>query len=377
MAAFMTSTHPIALEARGLRKSYGGRQVVAVDELRVPTGEVFAVLGPNGSGKSTLFRMLALIEPPDAGETTYFGVRVSHRELGPRRRVAAVFQRPLLFPGKVRSNVAYGLRLHHIGRKEAAPKVEHALDLVGARGLADADVRTLSGGELQRIALARALVLEPSILFLDEPTSNLDVAVRRRFREDLREIVRRVTSTVVLITHDQSEALTLADSLVILRDGRIVQTGSPEEVFARPRDSFVADFVGMETVWRARVISCNDGLCAVMTKAGVVAEVVVDSALGEEITIAIRPEDVSLAIDGCQGARDRTSVRNHWPCVVVSLSPAGPLVHVSLHLDSDADVRESHLVALVTRSSAEELDLVPGLRVVAGAKATAIHVLEG
>jgi molybdopterin-binding protein len=376
MAQLVNVGTTIALEAEGLSKSYADREVVAVETLGVQEGEVFGILGPNGSGKSTLFRMLALIEAPDRGEIRHFGLKVTTKDLKARRRVAAVFQRPLLFPGKVRANVAYGLRLHHLSRREAAPRVEQALSLVGGLGLADADVRTLSGGEMQRVALARALVLEPAILFLDEPTSNLDVSVRRRFREDLKDIVRRVAATVVLITHDQSEALVLADRVAIMREGSIVQCGSPDEVFTHPRDSFVADFMGIETIWRARVVSCDQGLCTVRTPAGITAELVADAAEGGEVTVAIRPEDVALSVDEPGAAAGRSSVRNRWTGVVDSVTPAGPLVRVRVRLNQAEEIRESFLIALVTRSSATELGVAVGMAVLAGVKATAMHVLE-
>jgi tungstate transport system ATP-binding protein len=376
VAQFVNAGAKIALEADGLSKSYAGREVVAVETLRVEEGEVFGILGPNGSGKSTLFRMLALIEASDRGEIRHFGQRVTTKDLKARRRVAAVFQRPLLFPGKVRANVAYGLRLHHLSRGEAAPRVERALGLVGGLDLADADVRTLSGGELQRVALARALVLEPAILFLDEPTSNLDVSVRRQFREDLKDIVRRVAATVILITHDQSEALVLADRVAIMREGGIVQSGSPDEVFAHPRDSFVADFMGIETIWRARVVSCDQGLCSVRTSAGITAELVAEAVEGSEVTVAVRPEDVALSVGDPAAVAGRTSVRNHWAGVVDSVTPAGPLVRVRVRLNPSEETRESFLVALVTRSSAAELGVAVGMAVLAGVKATAMHVLE-
>ena len=178
-----------------------------MDSLQVFEGEVLAILGPNGAGKTTLFRLLALLERPDAGSVAHFGKKVDTHDLGARRRTAAVFQRPLLFQGSVEQNVGFGLRFRRLSRREVGLRVNATLDLMGVSGLAGADMRTLSGGELQRVALARALVLEPEILFLDEPTSNLDVHVRRRFREDLRRVVENLAATVVIITHEHNEAL--------------------------------------------------------------------------------------------------------------------------------------------------------------------------
>ena len=199
---------------------------------------------------------------------------------------------------------------------------------MGISRLAEADMRTLSGGEMQRVALARALVLEPEILFLDEPTSNLDVHVRRRFREDLRRVVGQLAATVVIITHEHNEALALAQRVAVIQDGRVVQIGTPQEVFTHPQNAFVADFTGAETIWHGEVIACLAGLCTVRTDAGIDVEIVAGAALGKRVVLAIRPEDVALEIPGTVDAGDSpsSSVRNHW-CGVgrhhVSVGSAG------------------------------------------------------
>jgi len=227
------------------------------------------------------------------------------------------------------------------------------------------------------------LALEPDILFLDEPTSNLDVHVRRRFREDLRRIVEQLTATVILITHDQNEALLLAQRVAVVSDGNIVQIGTPREVFTRPANRFVADFMGVETVWRGQVVSCDHGTCTVRTRAGLMADVVAESPVGGEVVLAIRPEDIALMLPGARadGAPVTSSVRNHWPGMVDSVIPAGPLVRVVVNLGAGprppaAIGGEGIAVALVTRPSADELALAPGMTVEASVKATAIHVLE-
>jgi tungstate transport system ATP-binding protein len=372
----------VAIEAQGLRKSYGDRTVVAIESLQVYEGEVLAILGPNGAGKSTLFRLLGLLETPDAGWISYYGRRVDTHDLAARRRTAAVFQRPLLFQGSVEENVGFGLRFRHLARQEVKAQVRETLELLGISALCRADVRTLSGGELQRVALARALVLRPDILFLDEPTSNLDVHVRRRFREDLRRVVDGLAATVVVITHEHSEALALAQRVAVIHEGSLVQVGTPEEVFLHPQNAFVADFTGAETVWHGEVTACREGLCTVRTRAGVLVEVVAELSPGQSVALAIRPEDVALTLATDRRDTGSTSVRNRWRGVVASLTSAGPLVRVVVELQcapgtATVFAGEGEVISLITRVSAEELELAPGKQVDAAVKATALHVLAG
>jgi len=384
------------LEARGLVRSYDGRRVVDVDHLSVAEGRVVAILGPNGAGKSTLFRLLALLEEPDGGEVLHFGRAVRRKDTAARREVATVFQRPWLFRGKVGANVEYGLRVRRLPRRERKDRVRRALELTGISHLADAGVQTLSGGEAQRVALARALVVEPAILFLDEPTSNLDVGVRQTFRDDLRAIVERLGTTVVLITHDRSEALSLAQHVVLMRDGRIVQQGPVDEVYSRPRDSFVAGFMGAKTVWTGVVAGTEDGLCSVRVAPGLVVEAVATAAEGEEVGVAIRPEDVVLSRVDAGVASPASSARNRWHGVIESVQVAGPLAELWVQLSGgdpagspeDLDPTPAgagaapggetrRLQAVVTRPSVADLGLAPGVQVVASVKATAVHLLDG
>jgi tungstate transport system ATP-binding protein len=390
----------LALEAAGLTKSYSGRRVVGVERLAVPEGEVYVLLGPNGSGKSTLMRMLALLEKPDAGEVRYFGRPARAGDLEMRRSVATVLQRPVPFQGKVWRNVALGLKVRRLPGKEVRERVAWALDLFHLDHLAEADTRRLSGGELQRVALARALVLRPRMLFLDEPTSALDPGLRARFRHDLMQALREVGSTVVLVTHDQDEGLGLAGRLAVLDEGRIVQEGNPTDVLAQPRNRFVADFLGAETLWHGKVVAAREGLCTVVTRSGLAVELVSGACQDGEVTLAIRPEEVILSLPGED--RSRTSARNRWAGTVDHVSIDGPVARVRVRLDlgqdppaadpawqgvtgearlpngrrSAGDGRDAVLTALVTRPSVAELGLSLGRRVEASVKATAVHVLE-
>jgi len=230
---------------RGLRRSYG--PVVAVDDLDldVRRGELLAVLGPSGCGKTTLLRLLAGFERPDAGAITVDGTTVA----GPgaflppeRRRVGIVVQDHALFPHlTVTGNVAYGLR-RDPGKRQA--RVDEVLGMVGLEGLGDRYPAELSGGQQQRVAIARALAPEPGVILLDEPFANLDAALRARIRFEVRAILRAAGATVVLVTHDQEEALSLADRVAVMDGGRVAQVGAPDEVYRRPASPFVARFVG-------------------------------------------------------------------------------------------------------------------------------------
>jgi tungstate transport system ATP-binding protein len=372
----------IAIEARGLVKSYGERTVVSIDSLQIYEQEVLAILGPNGAGKTTLFRLLALLERPDAGSVSYYGKNVDVHDLAARRRTAAVFQRPLLFQGTVEDNIRFGLRFRRVPRAEVKTRIERMLELMGITQFAGADMRTLSGGELQRVALARALALEPEILFLDEPTSNLDVHVRRRFREDLRRIVNSLAATVIIITHEHSEALALAQRVAVIQDGSVVQVGTPEEVFTHPQNAFVADFTGAETIWHGEAVACEEGLCTVRTEAGILVQAIADVPVGRHVVLAIRPEDVALAPPVDEQPGGLTSVRNQWCGVVDSVTLAGPLVRVVVRLDCTLGARavfggEGEVISLITRASADDLAIRPEKRISASVKATALHVLAG
>jgi tungstate transport system ATP-binding protein len=381
-APLEASPPAVAIEARGLVKRYGERTVVSVDSLQIYEQEVLAILGPNGAGKTTLFRLLALLERPDSGWVSYYGKTVDVHDLAARRRTATVFQRPLLFQGTVEDNIRFGLRFRRLPRPEVKDKIGRTLELMGITHLAGADMRTLSGGELQRVALARALALEPEILLLDEPTSNLDVHVRRRFREDLRRVVDSLAATVIIITHEHSEALALAQRVAVIQDGSVVQIGTPEEVFTHPQNAFVADFTGAETIWHGEAVACEQGLCTIRTEAGIVVQAVGDPGDGQKVVIAIRPEDVALAPPVDEQPARPSSVRNQWCGVIDSITPAGPLVRVAVRLDCAPGVRpvfggEGEVISLITRASADDLAIHPGKRVSASVKATALHVMAG
>ncbi|MFG2605039.1 ABC transporter ATP-binding protein [Streptomyces sp. NPDC048514] len=241
----------LSLDAATVR--FGGRAVLDAVGLDVAEHEVVCVLGPSGSGKSTLLRAVAGLQRLDSGRVLLDG-RDQAGTPAHRRGVGLMFQDHQLFPQHdVGGNVAFGLRMHGVARGERDAEVGKLLDLVGLPGAARRAVAGLSGGEQQRVALARALAPRPRLLMLDEPLGQLDRSLRERLVVELRELFGRLGTTVLAVTHDQGEAFALADRVVVMRDGRIAQSGTPLEVWRRPADAFVARFLGFDNVVPATV----------------------------------------------------------------------------------------------------------------------------
>lgn len=300
------------LSLDGATVRFGGRAVLDAVGLEVAAHEVVCVLGPSGSGKSTLLRVVAGLQPLDSGRVSLDG-RDQAGVPAHRRGVGLMFQDHQLFPQRdVGANVAFGLRMHGVSKGERDAEVAQLLELVGLPGAARRAVASLSGGEQQRVALARALAPRPRLLMLDEPLGQLDRSLRERLVVELRELFSRLGTTVLAVTHDQGEAFALADRVVVMRDGRIAQTGTPLEVWQRPADAFVARFLGFENVVAATV-------------AGTAADSpwgklpVPDGSAQGGRTVLVRPAGVRLVPAG-QGL----------PCTVTARTFKG--THVAVHL---------------------------------------------
>lgn len=240
------------LEVRQLRKSYPDGWTLRDITFSVEKGEVISILGPSGCGKTTLLRLIAGLETPDVGRVLLNGVDIT--EMPPHQRdFGLMFQEYALFPHKdVFGNIAFGLRMRGLSRPQVAARVAEALELVGLKGFEHRDVNQLSGGERQRVALARSLAPRPRLLMLDEPLGALDRTLRERLLEELPVILRQADATAIVVTHDQEEAFALADRVILMRDGRIVQMGTPEEVYARPASAWIARFLGLTNLLPAR-----------------------------------------------------------------------------------------------------------------------------
>ena len=219
------------IEVKGLYKSYGGAEILKDINLKVEQGEVLALIGPTGSGKTTLLRLIGLLEKPTIGEIIFDGLEVTglteRERLKARRRMAMVFQKPVMFKTSVRENVSYGLKIRGEGKIDE--RVEAAIEAVGLSGYESRDANTLSGGEMQRIALARALVLEPELLLLDEPTANLDP----KTAASIDALISRFEGTVIMATHNMLQASRMADRVAVLIEGRLAEVGGPKEVLGK------------------------------------------------------------------------------------------------------------------------------------------------
>lgn len=349
------------LEARDLRVTRGGRQVVRLDALAVEEGETVAVLGPNGAGKTSLLLALAALLPAQ-GALVFRGARVQDAPAY-RRRVAVVFQRPLLLDRSVRENAELGLALRGVAATERREIAGAALARLGVAHLADRAALGLSGGEAQRVSIARALATGPEILFLDEPFAALDAPTREALTADLARLLRAERVTTILVTHDRDEAISLADRIAIVLDGRLRQLDRAETVLGNPADAEIASFVGVENVLPAHVQTATEELTTLRVGDHVV-EVTAEPPAGERIPLlCIRPDDVVIG----RGTSE-TSARNAFAGRIVRLEPIGRRMRVALDCGFP-------LVAHVTVRSARELGLSEGDVVTASFKATLPHLL--
>ena len=288
------------LEVISLTKSFGAH--VALDDVsfNLTAGEVLVLLGPSGSGKSTLLSLIAGLEAPDAGDIRWDGQSLlsvpTHK-----RGFGLMFQDYALFPHKdVAANVGFGLKMQGKPRAEIEAGAARALSLVGLAGFEKRDVNTLSGGEQQRVALARALAPGPRLLMLDEPMGALDRALRERLLEEVGAILRRLRQTAITVTHDQDEAFALADRIIILRDGRVAQTGTAAEVYGAPATRFVAEFLGLKNILPG-VVQREAGRLVALTAIGQVPIGDRRLAGGAAVDVVLRPDGARLVEAGPNG----------------------------------------------------------------------------
>ena len=348
----------------------GARPVLTIDHLAIADGATLALVGPNGAGKSTLLLALANLIRLGRGTLSFRGMPVERgTELAYRRHIGLVLPDPLLLDTTVFANVAAGLRFRGVSPASVRPRVNEWLERLGVAPLHNRPARQISSGEAQRVSLARALVLEPEVLLLDEPFASVDAATRARLLDDLERLLRETQVACVIVTHDLDEAVRLGDRMAVMVAGRIRQVDTPERVLAAPVDEDVAAFVGAETRLPGRIVSSEEGV-AVVDVGGSQVEAVSALPPGRAVLCCLRPEDVTLwsAGPGPNLTMAVSSARNQLIGRIARIVAQGSLVRVSIDCGAT-------LVATITRASAADMGLAEGAAVLATFKASAVHLI--
>jgi spermidine/putrescine transport system ATP-binding protein len=287
------------VQLRDVSRHYGGLTAVERVDLEIEPGEFLVLLGPSGSGKTTILSMIGGFTEPSQGRVLIAGADVT--DLPPAKRpTATVFQDYALFPHmSVRANVAFGLAMRKMPRAERERRAEEMLRLVGLEGFGGRAIHELSGGQRQRVALARAIAVEPKVLLLDEPLGALDLALRRQMQEELVRIQKRLGTTFIHVTHDQEEAMSMADRVVVMNRGRIEDMGPPARVYLKPASLFTATFMGESNILKGEVVEVTAHNAWVRTALGTLT-LAAQAAIGTRVTLSIRPEQILLgrAADG-------------------------------------------------------------------------------
>jgi len=331
-----------AVSIRGVTKRFG-TDVTAVDNvtLDIVDGEFFSLLGPSGCGKTTMLRMIAGLEFPTEGSIQIFGEELALRPPN-KRPVNTVFQSYALFPHmNVEKNVSFGLEMRKVDKAEISERVAEAIEAVHLKGMEKRKPSQLSGGQQQRVALARALVNRPKVLLLDEPLGALDLKLRQAMQMELKDIQSEVGITFIYVTHDQEEALTMSNRIGVMNFGNLLQVGTPEEIYERPVNRFVADFIGETNFIKGTVT--DDG--AIRLTNGSVVHVRTDAPSGADVTITLRPEKLRIhALD----ADDINPARNQLPSTVTRRLYYGESIYYEVAISDGTllDVRHENIPSL-------------------------------
>ena len=354
------------LETRDLFRRRDNREILMNINLRIDRGDVFAFIGPTGSGKTTLLRLLDLLDRPDSGQVYFDGTDVTESarlRLEARRRMAFVLQKPVVFNTTVYENIACGLKWRGLSRDDIHKRVERALDMVGLTTYSKRNARRLSGGEVQMVAIARAIATEPEVLLLDEPTANLDPVSTVRIEDLITSIIHQHKSTIIMSTHDLSQGQRMANRVGMLLDGEILQTGNWGDIFSSPQNQRVARFIGMENILDGVITSSEEKYVTINTGNKTLVAIS-DLHVDEKVSACIRAEEVTLALSQLS-----SSARNSFEGKIARVLTTGPIARVEVDCGFP-------LQALITSRSAEEMALRQGTQVYATFKATAVHVIK-
>lgn len=340
-------------------KSFDGKEVLKDISIEFKEGEITSIIGPNGAGKTTLLRILNLLTTPTSGKLFFDNCELKKAALALRRRMTMVLQNPIMFNGSVYNNVAYGLKIR--GIKSPKFEVEKALSIAGLSKIKNQSALTLSGGEAQRAAIARALVLRPEVLFLDEPTADLDPLSKKIIENIIPAINREYGATIIIALHDLLAGERLSNRLIMMMDGKIVQEGLPEEIFDRPNSSHTARFVGIENLFEGKLFS-RDGVATLDVGGGVKIEVV--TSLRGRACASLRAEEIILSLHPFS-----SSARNCLCGTIKNIEDRGPTSLISI--DTGVIFR-----AIVTRRSKKEMELREGKKIFLTFKASSVNVFN-
>ena len=328
-------------------------------ELTVDEGEYFIVLGPTGAGKTVLLESIAGLYPVKSGQIWLRGKEVTSLE-PEKRNISIVYQDHALFPHlSAGENILFGLKIHRRPKQELTQTLDWISDLLGIAHLLDRSPDTLSGGERQKVALARALSTKPEVLLLDEPLSALDPETREGVQKELRQLHNQLRVTTIHVTHDFEEAIAMGDHIAVLGEGGIKQVGTPEQIFHQPNSEFVARFAMVRNIFTGEVVEKDDGIIVFCTED---TELVVVTDLRGKSHASVRPEDILISPEPL-----RSSARNSFCGTITHIADRGSTLYLTVNLPPD-------FICLVTRRSLEEMGLAEGQRVYITFKASAVHI---
>ncbi|MDY9927456.1 ABC transporter ATP-binding protein [Methanosarcina sp.] len=349
------------VELEEIYKNYGDLRILRNINLQIEKGTSTALVGPTGSGKTVLLRLIDLLEKPSSGTIYFEGADTNgsnNTRLNVRRQIGMVFQKPLAFKASVYDNIAYGLKIR--GKKEDMDeRIKELLELIGLPGYENRNALKLSGGETQRLALARAMITDPKLLLLDEPTANLDPISKKKLEELILKINRESETTIIMTTHDLLQGQRLAERMVILYNGQILQSGTPDQIFRKPKNRFVADFVGIENIMSGKIEDHSNGLATIKTDSITVFAVTEKEG---KVHFSIRPDEITISREKVQ-----TSARNTIQGKVTDIIDTGSLIKLLV------DTGELFTV-FITRESLNELSISIGTSIWLYFKASAVHV---
>lgn len=355
------------LEARNIIHRVKNREIVDIENLQINQGEIVSIIGENGAGKTTLMLILASLIKPSMGVISYrnmeIGKNITDKDY--RKKIAILFQENLFLETTVFENVAIGLKFRKLSREVLEDKVKNTLKLLKIFELRDRKAKNLSGGEAKRVCIARALIIEPEILFLDEPFTNIDSASKEEILTDMGKIIKEKQITTIMVTHDKYEALRLSERIIVMENGKIIQNGPKDEVIHHPKNNFVASFAGVENILEGRVLEKKDGENIIDVQ-GKLINVMGSFEVGSKVYLFIRPENVFITRDS---NKTKTSVRNHFKGKVSEITNMGFFYRITVNC-------KFNLISYITKTSFNELSLKIGDEVIAGFKATSVHIIE-